>query len=119
MESKWERSVAHGLNQAQNQGVADVFVPMRTFCAVVHVPWHWCRRCFCTGVVRSGVLRTQKLKTHSLRTQSSKVHPFKPGAGLYIAMHATPTARDFPLANFALEFFLCWLWLLVWARKIN
>ena len=42
-------------------------------------------------VPRSGVLRTQKLKTHLLRTKSL----FKPGAGPYIAMRATPTARDF------------------------
>ena len=42
----------------------------------------------------------QKLKTHLLRIQSWKVLPFKPGAGPYIAMHATPTARDFFLANF-------------------
>ena len=39
-------------------------------------------------------------KKHLLKTQSSKVLPFKPGAGPYIAMHATLTARDFFLANF-------------------
>ena len=44
--------------------------------------------------------RTQKLKTNLLRTQSSKISPFKPGAGTYIAMHATPVARDSFLANF-------------------
>ena len=33
------------------------------------------------------------------RTQSSKVLPFKSKVGLYIAMYATPTARDFFLAN--------------------
>ena len=49
---------------------------------------------------RTGVLRTQKLKTSLLRTQRSKVLPFKPSAGPYIAMHATSTARDFFLANF-------------------
>ena len=48
----------------------------------------------------SGVLRTQKLKTHLVRSQSSKALHFKPGAGLCIAMHATPTAREFFLANF-------------------
>ena len=49
---------------------------------------------------RSGVLRTQKWKSHLLRAQSSKVLLLKPGAGQNIAMHATPTARDFFLANF-------------------
>ena len=33
------------------------------------------------------------------RTQRLNVLPFKPGAGPYIAMHVTPTARDFFLAN--------------------
>ena len=79
----------------------------------------------------SGVLWTQKLKTHQLRALSSKVLPFKPGAGLYIAMRAMPTARDFFLANFypsgpftfilskiSPELFLCWLWLVpVWACR--
>ena len=49
---------------------------------------------------RSGVLRTQKLKSHVFRTWRSDFLPFKPGAGPYIAMHATPTAGDFVLANF-------------------
>ena len=49
---------------------------------------------------RSGELRTQKLKSHQMRTQSRKVFPLKPGAGQYIAMHATLTAMDFFLANF-------------------
>ena len=48
----------------------------------------------------SGVLRMQKLKTHVLRTQSSKVLPFRPGVGPYIAMHAISTARAFFLAYF-------------------
>ena len=52
------------------------------------------------SLLRSGVLRTQKLKTHLLRSQSSKVLLLKPGAGPYIALHATPTAKDFFLANF-------------------
>ena len=58
----------------------------------------WSMTSFCGA--RSGVLRTQKLKSHLLRTQSSKVLPSRPGAGPYIALHATPTARDFFLANF-------------------
>ena len=101
----------------------------------------------CT-VPHNGQLQTQKLKTHLLGAQSSKVlpfkstlgftstgqsPPFKPGAGLYIAMHATPTARNFFLANFyragpftsifsktSLGFFLCWLCLTpvpVWVRR--
>ena len=45
-------------------------------------------------------LRMQKLKTHLLRTKSLKVLPCKSGAGPYIAMHATPSATDFFLANF-------------------
>ena len=50
---------------------------------------------------RCGELRTQKLRSHLLRrTQNSKVLPLKPGVDQYIAMHATPTARDFFLANF-------------------
>ena len=44
----------------------------------------------------------QELKSHLLRTQRLKVLPLKPGVGQYIsiAIHATPTARDFFLANF-------------------
>ena len=49
----------------------------------------------CFEVCRSWILRTQKLKTHQLRTQSSKVLPIRPGVGQNIAMHATPSARDF------------------------
>ena len=48
----------------------------------------------------SGELQMHKLKTHLLRTQGSKVLPLKPGAGQYITMHATSTARDFFLAKF-------------------
>ena len=48
---------------------------------------------------RSGVLWTQILKTLLVRTQSSKVLPSKPGEDPYIAMHATPAATDFFLAN--------------------
>ena len=55
---------------------------------------------FSAWATRSGEMRTRKLRSHSLRTQSWKVLPLKPGAGQYIAMHATPTARDFFLANF-------------------
>ena len=50
--------------------------------------------------IRNRVQRRQKLKIHLLRTQTSKVLRLKPGAGLCIAMHATPTARNFFLANF-------------------
>ena len=46
--------------------------------------------------------RMQKLKFHLFRTQSLKVLPYKPGVGQYTAMHATPTARNFFLANFTL-----------------
>ena len=49
----------------------------------------------------SGELQTHKLRSHSLWAQSSKVL-LKPGAGQHIAVHATPTARDFFLANFYL-----------------
>ena len=43
----------------------------------------------------------QKLRFPLLRrTQRSKVLPFKPGAGLQIAMHATPAAKNVFLANF-------------------
>ena len=72
----------------------------------------------------SGELRTQKLKSHLVRTQSLNVLPLKPGVGLYIAIHATLTARDFFLAYFYTSgpftcifsktspiFPLCWLWL--------
>ena len=70
-----------------------------------------------------------------LRTQSSKVLPLKPGVDQNIATHASPTVRDFFLANFnrsgpftcifsktSPEFSLCWLWLmpvLVWTRRIK
>ena len=49
----------------------------------------------------SGELRTQKLKSHLVRTQSLNLLPFKPRVGQYIAIHATPTARDFFLAYFS------------------
>ena len=87
-------------------------------------------------VPRCGELRTQKLRSPLLRrTQGSKVVPLKPGVGQYIAMHATPAAKDCFLANFypsgpftcifsktSSELFLCWLWLTpvpVWARRIK
>ena len=53
-----------------------------------------------TSSQNSGELRTQKIKSHLLRTQSSKVLPLKLGIGQYIAIHATPTARDFLLGCF-------------------
>ena len=72
----------------------------------------------------SGELRTQKLKSHLVRTQSLNVLPLKPGVGLYLAIHATLTARDITFAYFypsgpftcaffpkPLPIFLCWLWL--------
>ena len=82
----------------------------------------------------SGEMRTQKLRSHLLKTPSSNVLPLKPGAGQYIAMHATPTARDFFLANSSpsgslihLRFFqtpvqvwsrrMIWVILLVWCRS--
>ena len=49
---------------------------------------------------RSGELRTQKLKSHLVRIQSLNVLPLEPGVVQYIAIHATPTARDFFLAYF-------------------
>ncbi len=60
--------------------------------------------CFTLCVPRSGELRTQKLKSHLVRTQSLNVLPLKPGVGLYIAIHATLTARDFFLACLFLHF---------------
>ena len=45
-------------------------------------------------------LRIQKLRTRLLRTQNSKVSPFKPGVGQNIALHASPTTRDFFLEQF-------------------
>ena len=39
-----------------------------------------------------------KIKSDLLRTQSLKVLPLNPRVGQYIAIHATPTARDFFLA---------------------
>ena len=41
-----------------------------------------------------GYCRQQKLKTRLLKNQRPKVVPFQPGAGPYIAMHATHTARE-------------------------
>ena len=74
-----------------------------------------------------------ELNVHRNRKAYQGRNPFKPGAGLYIAMHATPTARNFFLANFyragpftsifsktSLGFFLCWLCLTpvpVWVRR--
>ena len=83
----------------------------------------------------SGVLQMQKLRTHLSKNQRSKVFPFKPGAGRYVAMHAMPAVRDFLHANFypsgpftcifsktSPDFFLCWLWLTpvpVWACRVK
>ena len=53
-----------------------------------------------TRMSRGWGLRTQKLKSHLLRTHSLKVFPLKPGVGLYTAMRATLTARNFFLAYF-------------------
>ena len=36
-----------------------------------------------------------KLKSHLVRTQSLIILPLRPGVGLYMAIHATLTARDF------------------------
>ena len=55
---------------------------------------------FVLSCPRSGEQRTQKLKSHLVRTQNLNVLPFKPGAGQYIAIHATLTARDFFPAYF-------------------
>ena len=44
---------------------------------------------------RSGELRKQTLTSHLVRTQGLNVLPLKPGAGQYIAMHTTFTARNF------------------------
>ena len=49
-------------------------------------------------VNRGEVLK--KLETHLSKTQTSKCFPFEPGAGLYIAVHATFTAGDFFLGDF-------------------
>ena len=49
-------------------------------------------------IPRIGELRTQKLNSHLVRTQSLNVFYLKPGVSKYIAVHATPTARDFFLA---------------------
>ena len=83
-----------------------------------------CTDTFTSRSPRSGELRTQKLKSHLVRTQSLNVLPLKPGVSQYIAIHATPTARDFFLAYFytsgpftcifskpSPNFSLCWLWL--------
>ena len=86
--------------------------------------------CQCTSVQSSfcspfiGELRMQKFKSHLVRTKSLNVFPLKPGVGQYMAIHATPTARDFSLTYFyptgpftcyfsktSPNFFLCWLWL--------
>ena len=40
------------------------------------------------------------VKSNLVRTQSLNVLPYKPVVGQYIAIHATPTARDFFLAYF-------------------
>ena len=52
-----------------------------------------------SGRGRSGVLQTE-FRDHLLRTKSSEVLPLKPGVHQNIAMHASPTARNFFLANF-------------------
>ena len=71
----------------------------------------------------SGELRTQKLKSHLVRTQSLNVLPLKPEVGMYIAIHATLTARIsfLPISTLLAhspaffpnlsQLFLCWQWL--------
>ena len=49
-------------------------------------------------IPRREELRTQKSKSHLVRTHSLNVLPLKPGAGQYIAVYATLTARNFFLA---------------------
>ena len=51
-------------------------------------------------LARSGELQTQKLKSHLMRTQSLNILPLKPRVGQCLAIHATPTARDFFLPYF-------------------
>ena len=58
----------------------------------------------CSPSPLSEELRTQTLKFHLVRTQSLNVLPLKPGVGLYIAIHATLTARDFFLSCLFLHF---------------
>ena len=58
---------------------------------------------FDTGFPRSKELRTEKLKSHLWRTQSFNFLPLEPGVVQYIAIHATPTARDFFLASCGLK----------------
>ena len=74
-------------------------------------------------------LQMQKLKTNLFRTLRSKVLPLKPGVDQNIAMHASPTARDFFLGLISTspvtfpvhspsffpkphKFFLCQPWLM-------
>ena len=53
-----------------------------------------------TTTPKCGTGDTEIEDPHLLTTQNSKIPPLKPGALPYIAMHATPTARNFFLANF-------------------
>ena len=57
---------------------------------------------WCLGKIlsRSGELRTQKLKSHLVRTPSLNLLALQPGVCQNIAIHATPTARDFFLPYF-------------------
>ena len=54
-----------------------------------------CRPTCYTISPRNGVLRTQKSMTRLLRTKNSKVLLLKPGVGQNVAMHASPSARNF------------------------
>ena len=60
----------------------------------------FCQPCLLPPFPRNGELRTQKLMSQLVRTQSLNILPLKPGVGRYIAMRATPTARDFFLLYF-------------------
>ena len=63
-------------------------------------------RTFSLTFPRSGVLRMQTLNIHLLRTQSLKVLPLMPGVRQNIALHVSPTTRDFflePISTFSVH----------------
>ena len=84
---EWGVSLTRPMLESNRQFRSLSYTPYAGFCLVVS------RSC-------SGKLQTQKLMSHLLSTQSLKVLPLNPGVGQYIAIHVTPTARDFFLADY-------------------
>ena len=88
-------TVFHSINSLNNSPFSHSVLP-----TLLLPYWSFQLYIFLLTPSRFGELRTQKLNSHLLRTQRLKVLPSNPGAGQYMAVHATLTARDFFLVYF-------------------